>query len=463
MRPRFPIARIAVLGVLALSANACSWAQYKYGPDHTGYNPVESTISVDNVSRLDAVWRAPMYQVEGSSPAVVNGTVYLGGELQANRPVIAAFDAAGKRGCTTPSVSTCSPLWRGTLDGFPFASPAVVGKFAYVVSNNPGRLYAFDASGATGCSGSPKICTPLWTAGQTYDPVQGQWVGDNLYSSPVVANGVVYVSGGDGGLFAYDAAGRQKCSGTTRVCTPLWTTALTSTFTPAEPTVANGVVYEGLANGAIGAYDATGVQKCGGAPKTCTPLRILHGQGTNLISSPAVVKGVLYVGGNMLHAFDVAGTTNCSGTPLTCNPLWTANTGAYIAASPSVANGVVYVGSQNSKFYAFDAKGVTGCSGAPKTCAPLWSAVTGSGLFVDGPAAIANGLVYVGAEDGTLLAFDAAGHTRCNATTRVCLPLWSVANGRSFMTSGAAVVDGTVYWTGADSALRAYKLQPGPG
>lgn len=60
----------------------------------------------------------------------------------------------------------------------------------------------------------------------------------------------------------------------------------------------------------------------------------------------------------VLHAFDVAGTTNCSGTPLTCNPLWTANTDAYIAASPSVANGVVYVGSQNSKFYAFDAKGV---------------------------------------------------------------------------------------------------------
>lgn len=128
-----------------------------------------------------------------------------------------------------------------------------------------------------------------------------------------------------------------------------------------------------------------------------------------MISSPAIVNGVLYVGGDVLSAYDVSSTAHCTGTPLTCMPIWTASTGAYIGASPSIANGVVYVGSYNTNFYAFDAAGLRNCGGAPKVCSPLWFANTGPGQYVESPAAIANGVVYVGAEDGTLLAFDAAG------------------------------------------------------
>jgi outer membrane protein assembly factor BamB len=335
------------------------------------------------------------------------------------------------------------------------ASPAVVGGVAYAVSESPGQLRAFDAAGAVGCTGTPKVCNPLWTAGQTYDPVKHTWVGDDLYSSPVVANGVVYVQG-TSALFAYDAAGKRNCAGTPRVCAPLWRTHDSGIFTPAAPVVANGFVYAGLGNGEIGAYDARGATGCGGTPKTCSPQRILLRQGTNMISSPAIVNGVLYVGGDVLSAYDVSSTAHCTGTPLTCMPIWTASTGAYIGASPSIANGVVYVGSYNTNFYAFDAAGLRNCGGAPKVCSPLWFANTGPGQYVESPAAIANGVVYVGAEDGTLLAFDAAGQTGCNAGQ--CLPIWSVATGQSFVTSGAAVVDGTVYWTGADSVLRAYRL-----
>src|SRR6476620_7541891 len=94
-------------------------------------------------------------------------------------------------------------------------------------------------------------------------------------------------------------------------------------------------------------------------------------------SSPAVAKGVAYVGGNAgdLHAFDAAGTTGCSGSgvPKFCAPLWTGHTGP-ISSSPAVANGVVYIGSDDGTFYAFDAVGTTGCSGSPKTCPPLWTA-----------------------------------------------------------------------------------------
>ena len=97
-------------------------------------------------------------------------------------------------------------------------------------------------------------------------------------------------------------------------------------------------------------------------------------------SSPAVVKGVVYIGGvGNLYAFDAAGNTNCSGVPKTCTPLWTASTGTSIASSPAVVNGVVYIGSLNG-LYAFDAGGTSNCSGTPKTCAPLWTALSANDI-----------------------------------------------------------------------------------
>ena len=83
-------------------------------------------------------------------------------------------------------------------------------------------------------------------------------------------------------------------------------------------------------------------------------------------------------------------------TPVkTCAPLWTAATGSEIEATPAVVNGVVYVGAIDGTLFGFDAAGSTGCSGTPvKTCAPLWKAATGSPL--SGSPAVANGVVYVG-------------------------------------------------------------------
>ena len=37
-----------------------------------------------------------------------------------------------------------------------------------------------------------------------------------------------------------------------------------------------------------------------------------------------------------------------------CAPLWTANTGDAILSSPAVVGGVVYVGSDDGKLYAFE-------------------------------------------------------------------------------------------------------------
>jgi outer membrane protein assembly factor BamB len=117
------------------------------------------------------------------------------------------------------------------------SSPAIAHGVAYVGSND-GNLYAFDATGTTGCSGMPKTCTPLWTA-----------TGGGP-SSPSVANGVVYTGSMNFqqtafDAFAFDAAGATGCSGTPKTCTPLWTasTSTLSSGVASSIAIANGAVY----------------------------------------------------------------------------------------------------------------------------------------------------------------------------------------------------------------------------
>src|SRR5262249_60519093 len=73
---------------------------------------------------------------------------------------------------------------------------------------------------------------------------------------------------------------------------------------------------------------------------------------------------------------------------------WSATTSGPVSSSPAVANGVVYVGANDDNLYAFDAAGVTNCSGAPTTCTPLWSASTGRPILSS--PAVDNAVAYPG-------------------------------------------------------------------
>jgi peptidoglycan/xylan/chitin deacetylase (PgdA/CDA1 family) len=226
-------------------------------------------------------------------------------------------------------------LWTTTVVGGP-SSPAVSGGVEYVGSSDD-KLYAFDAAGATNCSGSPKTCAPLWTAA----------AGGS--GSPAVANGAVFT-----GVGAFDAAGSTNCSGSPKTCQPLWTFAGAS----GDPAVANGMVYVGSSDNHVYAFDAAGATNCSGSPKTCQPLWSATVGG--VVTSPAVANGVVYVSSynpqfsNALAAFDAAGTTNCSGSPKTCQPLWqwSQSTDVGHVSSPAVSTGSVYVVAEGG-LYAF--------------------------------------------------------------------------------------------------------------
>ena len=180
--------RAAPFMIAVLVCAGCSWPQFRGEAAHNGVQPFETKINTSNVATLSQAWSAATTGTIGySSPAVANGVAYVG----SSDSKLYAFDAAGVTGCSgTPK--TCAPLWTATTGGDVDSSPAVVNGVVYVGSFDE-KLYAFDAAGVTGCSGTPKTCAPLWTA----------TTGGVVVSSPAVANGVVYVGSFDSKLYAY--------------------------------------------------------------------------------------------------------------------------------------------------------------------------------------------------------------------------------------------------------------------
>lgn len=71
-----------------------------------------------------------------------------------------------------------------------------------------------------------------------------------------------------------------------------------------------------------------------------------HTQG-EVISSPAIVNGVVYVGSNDGNLYAVDQQTG--------SQKWKFPTGARVTSSPAVANGLVYFSSYDGNFYAIDA------------------------------------------------------------------------------------------------------------
>jgi outer membrane protein assembly factor BamB len=288
-------------------------------------------------------WTAFSYTIS-SSAAVSDGRVYVG--TKAYDGAASAYDvgcASGigtcDRSCPPPNVgATCDEVW--AVDAGSGYSPAVAGGIVYLGSDE-GGLWAYAAGDCSTKVASASPCVWRWMADT------GSAGGAGITSSPVVANGVVYVGTGDGSLYAYLVG----CADNGGSCAPLWTATMGAAI-DSSPAVANGVVYVGSVNGNLYAYAA-----------------------------------------------------DCASFGGSCAPLWTATTGGAIHSPPAVANGVVYVGSDDHMLYAF----AVGCASGGRSCTPLWKGATGD--KIDSSPVVANGAVYVSSADGTLYAFSLGGVT----------------------------------------------------
>lgn len=140
------------------------WAQFRFEPCHTGFNPYEFVLGPATVVNLGLRWQYSA-EVDISSPAVANGVVYVG-SIDGN---VYALNAR-----------TGALVWQYPTGGYIQSSPAVANGVVYVGSED-GNLYALNAS--TGAL--------LWQ----------DFAGGS--SSPAVANGLLYFASDFGNLYVF--------------------------------------------------------------------------------------------------------------------------------------------------------------------------------------------------------------------------------------------------------------------
>lgn len=425
-------AALAVL-TIGILASGCDWYQFGYVSGHTGDNALDTTITTSNASSLTLKYTATTGATAPlKAEAVVNGVLYA-----SDTSALYAFSADGTTDCSGTPIS-CSPLWTASLGGATGGSLAVINGIVYAGGGS--ALEAFDAAGHTNCSGTPTVCQPLWQA-----PTPG--LSGVAATSPTVSNGFVFVNLYGIDLEAFDANGVTNCSGSPKVCAPVWVSHISPLNIPVA--VAGGYAYAEGAGGWVYALDATGTNGCSGAPKVCAPLWQYSGLGT--VNALSVSGSTLYIqafdsvhGSNSgwLQGYDAKGINGCVVNPptlTTCSPLWAGAVPAKL--TPMVGNGVVFEEPAPgiTSFKTFDANGVTNCSGSPVRCAPLWSA-----SIPANPDAIGGSVLY--AHDATTeYAFDATGTSGCGGSPITCAPLWSsttpnVAIADSFVANGKVYV-----------------------
>ena len=153
--------------------------------------------------------------------------------------------------------------------------------------------------------------------------------------------------------------------------------------------------------------------------------------GRRVISTPAVVDGVVIVGSNdqKVHALSIVDGSK----------LWDFKTQGSVNSSPAVADGVVFFGSEDHKVYALRAADGT----------KLWEFETKGAVYSSCCVGV-DGVVYVGSEDTKLYALSAADGAQ----------LWEFATGRYF-DSRPAVVDGVVYFGSNDKKVYALSAPRG--
>jgi hypothetical protein len=391
--------------VLVVVGASCGWARPRFDAGNTGANPFENTISTSNVSQLTKQYTAQLPSGGVSQVATFGGLLYASQY---------AFDASGVRGCDT-NLKTCQPLFTDSAG----ATSDVDGSVLF-----HGRS-AYDPTGVAGCSGSPVLCDAIWT-GDSASPVGAV--------DPSGLHFAVYGVGGHGSVdltvAGYSRDGAVGCSGSPKVCMARWSALVYAGASGAHVGVAgpqDGSLFlsiSGPAGGMLESRDAT---------DATGPVRWTADLGTNGgFPAPVLSNGFVFANGTTATGQRVAtyradGSAGCSGAPKVCTPLWTTDETAlgYPDAAVAVAGGRLFRAT-GTQLRVYDAAGVQGCSGVPKVCAPLWSATIGGTLSAPpGDPAVANGVVYTGADDGTVKAFDATGTIGCAGVPKVCTPLWT--------------------------------------
>jgi outer membrane protein assembly factor BamB len=257
--------------------------------------------------------------------------------------------------------------------------------------------------------------------------------GGAIYSSPTIADGVLFVGSNDGKLYAVDAErGAIK-----------WTFAAKGRIA-SSPAVSNGLVYVESYDSQLYAIDAaTGQKKWSFATEGEKRFAAPHIHGIQpdaqplpdpfdfFLSSPAIWNGMVFFGsgdGNVYAVDAIAGTLT-----------WKFHTGDAVHASPAIADGVLFIGSWDTYIYALEAA----------TGKERWRFKTGDDpkihnqTGIQSSPVVVDGLVYVGCRDAHVYALDVKTGSKS----------WAIDNNGAWVIGTPAVHDGTIYFTTADGGM----------
>lgn len=347
--------------LMALPLASADWPMFHSNAAHSGIARGNATVN----STL--IWRRSTGNQVWSSPAVANGTVYIG----SSDHYVYALNA-----------STGAEVWRFATNGEVRSSPAVEGGMVYVGSMD-NSVYALDAS-----SGSM-----VWNF----------TTGNYVDSSPTVVAGVVYVGSLDGHVYALNSTTGAN----------VWSYA-TGNAVVSSPAVAGGTLYIGSMDHNVYALDAVTGAKIWN-----------YTAGLGFYSPPSVAGGVVYIGSWDKNVYALNASTGAK--------LWSFATGDYANSCPTVYNGVVYTASKDGNVYALYATNGS----------KLWSFATGNAI--GSSPAVGNGVVYVGSEDGVLYALNASTGSK----------VWSYRTGGAIVSS-PAVVGNVIYIGSYDGSVYAF-------
>ena len=300
------------------------WPMFHHDLDHTGYT-TNTGPTTNNV-----LWSYLTGDSVDSSPAVLNGVVYVGSE---DYNVYALNATTGKS------------IWSYPTDGYVYSSPAVANGVVYVGSEDD-YLYALNAttgksiwSYKTGAfvDSSPEVAGGIVYVGSedsnvyalnatTGKSIWSYTTNDGIFSSPAVVNELVYVASQEGTVYALNATTGKL----------VWSNPV-NYMMRSSPAVVNGFLYMGAEDDNIYALNATTGAFIWSYPTASSAW----------FSSPAVANGVVYVGSFDDNVYALNATTG--------KFIWSYPTDNNIYSSPAVANGVVYIGSNDGKFYALNA------------------------------------------------------------------------------------------------------------
>ena len=336
-----------------------------------GASTLAQTSAAEETSGGEEVWS---FETEGpvvSSPTVVDGTVFLGGDK------LYALDA-----------TSGNKEWAFEAGGGFRSTPNVNNGIVFAGSWDD-NVYAVDAE-----DGSEE-----WSF----------WAGASVRSSPTVANGTVYFGSDDHTVYAVDADDGGE----------LWSFQ-TGWRIKSSPTVMDGVVFVGSGDESVYALDANDGSKIWSFEDIYYEVN----------SSPTVVDEIVFIGSNKerghlndsVHALNVDdgsevwsyatdGSVRSSPT-VADGTVYVGQDGVYaldaddggvkwfwestnVRSSPTVVSGTVFVGSDDHTVYALDAE----------NGGEIWSFDTGGG--VRSSPTVVDGKLFIGSYDGKVYALDA--------------------------------------------------------